>query len=266
MRKNYRDCYALYENNVLTIGNDRIERCFKISENILVSVYLKDKKENVVWQGIDNEIILASSFPYEKAVPEITLGIKEPDCLTDGYVYAQIKWEYQDKGIIIEMKVSDNTPFISNTYRIKGEFESEKPREHSLDYEPVSLDILPISPCELKIDVVRLDTITDDDCNLVNENSYMLLEKKEFSGSVFLFNNIETDNAILIVKDAPSLTDSVEPSVSTLKAIKNKEIIVSVPELQKIERDLAEYVNLYGHTVGVGKKSGLLKEYKQNYT
>lgn len=265
MKKEYMDCYAVYENNILTIGNSLIERNFIIRNNILYSVNLIDKKTNVKWENEEIKLILSSFFPYENASFLIDIAKYDANKLTDGYIKVLISWEHENCGIKTEMKISDNSPFITSSYSIKGEFPKEKDKENVFDFGLTRMDSVPVKHTEFCVDVAKLNTCTDYDCNTVEEQSYYLTYKKEFEGNFFLIGNKFSDDAILIVKESPSLTDSNEPSDSIVKINNRQEIAVTVPQIHKIERDFGEYSNLYGHTVGVGNYSDLLFQYKNYY-
>ncbi len=255
MKHCYKSCYATYENGNLVIGNDQIERAYQTDNNVFKSIYLKDKVNDEIWKGESKDIILSQDFPYTTAKMTVAFKIVDDNVLTEGYLLTSVTWEAEDKTIVLEIKIMDGTPFLSYMYRIKGSFVNESS----------ALDILPISGGELKIHTATLNTLTDKDCNTVVENTYMVLSEKALSGSVFMIDNIAIDRAILIVKDAPSCTDRIEPEHSTITVHRNNCIQITAPDIASIPKKDDMLINLYGFTVGTGTKSDLLILYKKYY-
>lgn len=258
MRKEWKNCYLELDKNILLIGNNLIERKFECRDNILCGIWLLDKKHNKKWKNEKNQKEdwnAFSDFPYEKSQCKISFSLCPEDSLSEGRLKALVQWEADGKGILLEISVSDNSPFLTFQYRIKGELKNGG----------AYLDKLDIPACELKIKSAALNTVTDYDCNTVTENEYMVLTRKSISGNVFVFNAPAEDSCICIVKDSPSLTDSVEETNGTIEVVRDCFIGINVPDLEALVRETEAYTSLYGYTIGVGRQESILKYYKEYY-
>lgn len=258
MKKEWKNCYLKMEENTLLIGNNLIERKYECKDNTLRNIWLWDKKNNRRWEnreGYSEKQCIFSDFPYEKSHCNITFSLCSEDKLSEGKLKAIFQWETGKKGIILEISISENSPFITFQYQIKGELKNES----------CYLDKIDISPCELSIKSAALNTVTDYDCNTVTENEYLVLTSKSISGNVFLFNDLEEDSCICIVKESPSMSDSVEKSAGTVTVERDRLIGIMAPDLEALVREKQEYTHLYGYTVGVGKKGTVLVDYKKYY-
>ena len=247
--------YITFSNNRILIGNNLIERAFELKDNVLCSLHLADKLNGKVWIGDGENIVLSQDFDYKNAVVSFDVRTVTDNSLTQQHLLGSICWETDDKAIVLEIRIYDDSPFISFIYKIKGSFDNKK----------TYMDKIGIQECELSVKAAQLNTATDYDCNTVVENSYMILGEKVLSGNVFVARDVSDNNAIVVVKDSPSLSDSIEPSDGTVELVRNSYIGVMVPHIADIERNSNEFCKLYGYTIGVGNGSDILTEYKRYY-
>jgi len=75
VRKEWKNCYAQLDEDVLIVGNNLIERKFECKDNILRGIWLWDKKNDKMWRNEreqEEEGSCFSDFPYEKSKCEIS--------------------------------------------------------------------------------------------------------------------------------------------------------------------------------------------------
>jgi alpha-galactosidase len=269
----YKDCYALWTENTIVIGNKRIERRFQWCAQGLVCTATVDKASAKEWRGEEPQAV----------TPDVAIECAVSDNGGLSAKHLLLTATERQGGGVIETKlgVYPRLPFIILERRCKGLHPSSAERvaekggtgnENAVVKDTVEaatldrIDNVPLNVRHLTLKTFKLFDRTDlNDC-LVTEEKMHLYPGCSFSmrGNVFLFDNYMENKGLLVVKDSPThLYQLLENDDSLrVKGTRNADIVGAGLHG---EIDPKEWCQLYGTTVGVGATDELLVEYRQLY-
>lgn len=277
MNKIFKDCYAKYENDILTIGNSKIERIIKFIDNIPVNISLSDKKD--MWQGANVALFNVTDFDFLNAEVSFDFYVDSFSKNSDEALFVQITYKTNETQIKQIFYTYPEIPAISSCIYVKGEIffkeiihkigdtaieTGEKKDKNRIIYPEFNVvDSVGISGRHLKLKAVKLMDETDVYDELVTSIDTNIYGKinEYYDGSVFILDEYVENKSLMLVS---------EGYIAGKKFYGQKDIAVSRECISvygngRIE-PADEFYYVGGVTLVFAQKNDLKREYKRFYT
>jgi alpha-galactosidase len=285
----YESCYCSFDEDVLIIGNELVERKLVFFNKLPVTEYILNKSTGHKWKSEKNRTILLNSLLNIK---ETTLDYNQYISDNDGLSNKHLSVELLllDKNITVKLcfTIFPGIPFTTlNTY-IKGSPLSKKLCEATITsghYNGIEnnysisenqsllnpktdcIDAFGLSSQHLKVEVIKLIDQTDGNDYLLDESIVPLYPTKEkgLEGNMFIIDDYVNNESIMVVKEAPTAASElnrVSPDLF-IKPGAYVQLIGSGINYDKISSEY--YTPFYGSSIGVGTKEELKSFYKKLY-
>ena len=218
MEQSNHTCYARYEEGLLTIGNELVERVIRLDGARPLSVSFTDKKNNKVWTAARE--VVQFQLPV--------LDFDQTSCdvafqSVEGGLRAELNYTSPNAQVKQVYWLFEGIPCISSQLFVKGGAaqnaelaESEQTGNENavvlqeygdiIQSEPDTVDAFPISDRHLRLKTVELLDVTDRHNNLVKEDIQYVYSfgLQRFCGNLFFFENALDQTAFFAVKEAPA--------------------------------------------------------------
>ena len=285
--------YAIFTDDRLVVGNDKIERAIRISNSLPHSEYIKDKLTGKLWQSTcPTAMFNVCGFDFSSAKVSFRQYTSDNDGLSETHLCAELVYKNAAMRIRQLFEIYDSSPFITIRIFISGQSENSDSKETTeiavsrntgsatgveIDTSPElskklpcedTIDCFTLSSPHIRVESVTLLEKTDvNDC-LVRRSKELIYDHKEnsFDGSMFILDEYQTQNALLVVKEAPCISSQLCRHTSDLK-IRSRAggyVCVCGSGISPEEIGKSE-LSLYGVTVGVGSAEQLFHSYKLHY-
>lgn len=287
--KEWKDCYVLCDDQRLTIGNAAIERRYLIHGGQFIPAAILNKKTGHTWQGNQEDYIVPSiSFlSAAETTMDLAVSIEDHDGLSHSFMKASITMVQGDRNIIWELMVFPSSegltiPFITSNIRLFATtpvtMTSIEPSSvptapeglHFIPSDADCIDCVSLPDGHYKFEAVRLYDRTDNHDTLVKVDSQMLYKNEPYQaeGNLFFIHDYVRDEALMLVKEAPTHMASLGRSTGDLHIDGKKSVQMIGSGLDGAVID-AEGIFSYSSTVGVGGRQELdglyLDFYRQQY-
>jgi alpha-galactosidase len=220
---NFGTCYGRFENNLLTLGNTRIERTWSLTAQGLVSVALIDRESGRVWStkpttqrslevGVADTGVPSVSWHSgaQSPVEEPALIVELRSCADGGMSITRRLWIYeQASSITLQSIVTGSMELKTGTSRSAvgptGIETTPLSRAPESSQEDV-VDLLELTTLHHRFTAVELVDQTDEHDTLVFERTWVLRPAEpqvQAAGNLFFIEDPATGQGVLWVKHAP---------------------------------------------------------------
>ena len=202
--KTYEDCYVSLKENILTVGNNRMERSWDMKGGIPLSLSLKNKNTNKEWFSDKNPNRWMS---VDSAVFDITKSSKMIHCSVETHVdddlgfavrhfIVDVVFDYDQAKVKWRHILYPDLPILRTCISCEG----KEPIQE--DY----LDLLPSLPLYCKWKAVSFRDATDRHNNLVSteEGLFYGNEKSLLSGNLLFVKDLLSEDGFLAIKEGPT--------------------------------------------------------------
>ncbi len=273
----YKDCYYKLENNQLSIGNDKIVREYLILDNGLFPISVKDVEKDYIWSFKD-KLSTVSTFVSLKNF-ELSYTASTNNSLSNEFFKVTLQAKENNLTQSFVWEIFPSSPLISFYYLLdsKEDYTLNTTKENLIN-SPTGvelsenstksssqldvIDCIPLDRKHYKITTIKLNDKTDGNNELVSETEQSYYNRTHYSetGNMFIADDYISNNAILIVKEAPTHSSSL--------AHTSDFVIDSDCGIRTVGSGIESFsstVKSYGTTVCVGSKDNLIDLYKQHY-
>lgn len=239
-------CYATFDSNRLTIGNQKIELSFRIEEGYI-------EPDSLLNKGSSQQISLASnkkSFTIQaEDSPSPSLRISAaPKKMThsESFLSVDVVSDFEGYSVNRRFRIYPNSRLIACDQFVKGSLPSiPKP-------EDTRFFAAKLPGHHWKIESVEFFDKTDHINNLVRKTSLLAYaETERLRGNLLLARNLDSGFSLLILKEAPaSISQRAYPGYDFAIDIKRG---LTLPG-SGIDSDFSfskEWIQIYGYAIGV---------------
>ncbi len=284
----FQDCYALLEDDTLTIGNSRIERTFVWRHGDLMPMTLTDKASGDVWR------LAAPTLPAELPLPgdepslHVTASLDDDGGLTDPHLRVIVTATSARQLAQTTYTIFPNAPFISldRQRQCHPHHADASPAAVAADSAPTGIetatpqrpggftppagttDVIPLGRKHLRLQSFRLHDRTDANNSLVTGEERFLYQNwsGHVPGSLFLVSDPLSGRAVLAVNDCPTM--NCQLCAGRVSAyVKGNDLLALGAEPATPDGEVSPdgWRQAYGTTVGVGDAHTLLTEFRRLY-
>jgi len=280
MQFEYRDCYAIFENNTLVIGNGAVERVLLTEKRGIASLRAEDKANGAVWEREEGVRWIAVPFAAEEV--GCTFSVENNGGLSEPFLKAQLEWKgASGERLRRSYCVFANLPFISMSMEIEGVpkvipdgapegrsrgVEDELKRRANLS-QTDAIDTLPLPWGHYRLKSIVLSDKTDNNDALVRETDRLVYSSgwgREWDdGNIFILDDYVRGHAAMLVKDAPANMSEMNRS--------QKDIVIQRGACAQLVGtglsgcDATEELFGHGSVMGFGKKDELPRLFRDYY-
>lgn len=278
----YQDCYWKYENEILTLGNSRVERGIRICNQGMAPLYLWDKKNHKRWERPEAECPLIA-LPFLQANLSMEASLENRDGLSSNHLQVRLCWENTRGECLIRLFILyPRLPWIGMRAMVKYQGDWQAALEQGMEYSGAetrygnadhravadAIDCLPLPWGHYTLWEVALLDQSDRHDTLVRETQRPLYThgwgSEEGNGSLFFLQDRLDDNGVLLVKEAPSILSMLGRENSDLIVKNNRSVQLRGSGLAGQMLDGGE-IPVYGASMGVGKKEEWQDAWMQYY-
>jgi alpha-galactosidase len=215
----YQDCYARWSAEELILGNAAIERRWRILDGTLRPVSLLDKQSGAEWLREEAAPALLPPMPMGEGpfTVSVTGRVGEPHPASAPALLIQVAVA-DGEGALLTYHLQLFPAVAAFTGQLQlhrvGSFSDETPEVEKVvgdeRSKPVPsldvLEILPLSPAQLRLRQVTLHDITDRYNELMQEATWLLHTSElrlRLSGNVFVIEDVLGGRGMVLVKQAP---------------------------------------------------------------
>lgn len=217
----YADCFVQLDDDLLRVGNSKIERAFRFNDGHLVTRHILNKETGHQWDATDNSPDLSFPGITEKAdLKSFRSYVVEETLSKEAYLEVEIIYRVDQLFIKRIIRLYSDCPAIGFDFYFKGEIAT--PAWYDPDFVNQSLsDVIFVSsknvrsrvPILEKVSlpgkhwnyrVVDLYEMTDHLNDLVTVNDYQAYRERLYKGNIFFAKNIENEEGVFLLKEAPS--------------------------------------------------------------
>ncbi len=216
-QKRYQDCYVIYQDDTLTIGNDSIERSWILSGKLPQVSTLINKKTGKQWLAAEprgqweawhvekNAFFKQGITTGEMKLLGITAQLDNDLGVAQEHLQVTVWLSFGQRKVnwihIIYPGVAAARSFLQVGYT-ENPVHVVRPEEWFDDY----YDYLPLDTMHCGWKSVTFTDVTDDNDNLVVETKGILTrrETRRFQGNVLLISEKNSADGLILVKEGPS--------------------------------------------------------------
>jgi alpha-galactosidase len=290
----FRDCYYSFENNILIFGNDYIERCIEIKDNLPVTTSLRNKQTGYEWNNKEIQVALFYNGLMAPSKHRISVEAykQNNEGLSEEHLVIDLKLESMKASVLLRFSIFPETPFLSSKLYVKGKAGSNDVLDenvNSLDCDGIEnsyvvekdknlqrrvyipetdcIEAFGINEKHIKLQIIELIDRTDINDYLVKTNTLPLYRKKEsrHSGNMFILDNYLSNEGLMLVKEGPSIFASLNRNREELYIKPENGVQIIGSGINYEQLDSNDYLPAYGCTIGVGETAKLRELYKMLY-
>ena len=254
----------------MTIGNDLIERHICFNSGNPITDYIRNCQTGHSWCSSQDPVI-QSPFPViEKAGILARAYISDSEGLSAKHLKAEIFTSGRILQCRYEYTIYPGLPFLSFKKFIKGSpsncsnLVSELSKKKQMNVFDC-IDAFGIGGPHFKCKAVKFAEWTDKNDFLVKADCTLLYPAGEnsLSGNLFVLDDYLLDEALMIVKEAPSPQCAVNRKSCDLLVRPGRELQILGTGIDPLKLSSDFYTPSYGYTVGTGKSAKLPSLYKK---
>lgn len=283
MKQAYLDCYVVYDDKGIIIGNKRIERAYRFVGDALAAGALMNKQSGYHWDRQEQTLLLSGDTVQGTVRSRsFSAEVRNHDGLSLPYLSLTVTSSYTYGVQEREFAVHPGLPFITTHARIKGKWERSGDKQQKAELPGIerestvstgtflsvddAIDIFSLPQTHLKVTTVNLYDKTDENDTLLSEHTRVLYPRGEYDadGNLFLFEDYLRGESLLVVKDAPAPSSMLERTAPDLLVHGNQTAELIGSGLREGEV-YENFVSCYGSIVGVGDSQTLLRLFKRYY-
>lgn len=211
--------YARLQSDTLTLGNALIERTFLWNGGSLMTISLKDKTNDALYESVSvaPDLVLGKhSGPASDG--SFTCEVVPQDAVRPSYLKAAVSYRLGELEVRREFRIYEDAPAIACDTWLKGNMEeaTEKRETGHADrknIESVSdaksgqvtahLDRLHFSGQHWHARAVEFWDVTDWNNNLVEEREVLTYRRNRYRGNLMFVRNGADGNGFFLLKEAP---------------------------------------------------------------
>lgn len=214
----FHDCYVSFEDNILKIGNERIERTWLLTGKLPQVSTLKNKKTGKQWLAEETRGQLevcperkAGFFRQGITVGEMKLLDITAKCdndlgIAEEFLQIELHLSFGERRVDWVHRIYPQTAAMKSFFRAgyaQIRISEEYPEEWIQDY----CDYLPLDTEHSSWKSVALTDVTDDNDNLVIETRGILThrEARRFCGNLLFIKEKGSADGVLLLKEGPSV-------------------------------------------------------------
>jgi hypothetical protein len=209
------------KDDVLTIGNSKIERIFKFNNGHLITKCILNKETGFQWNVTDDAPDI--SFPGITDKPDLEsfrTYIVEHTLSKEAYVEVEIIYKINQLFVKRIIRLYSDCPAFGFDFYFKGNVEAPKWYDPHFIHESLTnvrfvalknarswvpvLEKLSLPGKHWIYRMVDLYEMTDHLNDLVKVNDYQAYNERVYRGNIFFARNLEKDEGVFLLKEAPS--------------------------------------------------------------
>lgn len=291
MHITFKDCYASYTDDTLTIGNSVITRAIRFHGGSPFSLALTDVERAHTLRNAEGKMIALCDV--DTLCPgERTLAINAYECDNDGrstpFLRTEVQLSSESHALRIVFDITPLHPFITSRQFVKGTPLSPReeqtkdaltrfrnletlPGEHGEAYVMApddTIDAIPLPMRHLRVHAYRFYDSTDHHNHLVREVYEVPyhFRAQTYEGNVFLFDAYaEGNEGVLVVKESATVDASLSRVYDDVLVQPGRNLLVRGSGIARENLAPDDYHPAYGVTFGVGDARTLIDEYRRYY-
>lgn len=217
----YLDCIVQLKEDMLTVGNSKIERIFKFNNGHLITRYILNKETGFQWNTTDDTP--DTSFPgitERPGLESFRTYIVEQTLSKEAYVEVEIIYKADQLFVKRIIRLYPDCPAIGFDFYFKGNIGTSKWYDPDFIHESLAdvrfiasknarsripiLEKLSLPGKHWTYRVVDLYEMTDHLNDLVTVHDYQAYNERLYRGNIFFAKNRENDEGVFLLKEAPS--------------------------------------------------------------
>lgn len=218
MKFNFCDCYAVYENNLLTIGNDLIERQISLENGIPSSVYVLNKKTGYKFVSSDNRKSVMFGIPgfdFASSRVSVYATTDTRHGFSNESMTVSVHFEKENRAVYALFRIYPDSAFISTSLSLNGVFgygvKTEVCEDEYAGYQKrhdECVEAVSINEEHLKVTEVEFFDFTDVRNNAVRKRERLAFfwsptTEDIYKGQIFVMDAYTKKNCLVMVKEAP---------------------------------------------------------------
>ena len=292
MKNTYRDCFCHVDGTSLTLGNSRLQRELSWSTGWPVSTSFENRTTGHRWgPGVGQApLALAQLAGIDLAGSQVTCGSEVGDNLGLSEPFLRVKLTFAAKGstLVLHHDLWPDSPFVTTRWLVKAapghvfpavgttasasiqapiekDFATGTGQSLSLP-APDTVDCHNLNVRHAKLTAFELFDVTDAHDYPVTKHSLALYSRTTTNvpGSLFLLDDYQADEALLLVKEGPTVAGSLSRFQDEL-AVHGQRFVALRGSGIGAGETTQEILPAYGCTWGVGSPKTLLREYRRLY-
>ena len=217
----YVDCFVQLKEDVLTVGNSKIERIFKFNNGHLITRHILNKETGFQWNTTDNTPDISFPGITDKAdLESFRTHIVEQTLSKEAYVEVEIIYKVDQLFVKRIIRLYPDCPAIGFDFYFKGNIETPKWYDPGFIHESLTdvrfvasrnarsqvpvLEKLSLPGKHWTYRVVDLYEMTDHLNDLVTVHDYQAYHERLYRGNILFAQNLENDEGVFLLKEAPS--------------------------------------------------------------
>ena len=275
----FKDCYIKYENSILTIGNNIIERQISLENGIPACVYLKNVTTGYEFRSLEDKKCVLFGIPgfdFASSLVSVYAYTDDRNGFSNNACVAEVHFEKENRAVYAYFRIYPDCGFINTTLSLDGVFgtgvDAKVCKEEYEDYIVAgNQDIEAVGFCNehAKIHTAELVDFTDVHNNVVKKSCelmYLSHWHNPFKGQFFILDAYVENEAFMLVKEAPCAFGRFADSEYDANFCKNSRAYIKGMGVPMEGEVLFNHgIQLYNVTIGVGKAEKLLSDYKKYY-
>lgn len=218
----YSDCFVQLKDGVLTVGNSKMERAFKLNNGNLITRQIINKETGFQWTSSDENPDISLPGVTEKPILESFRSYIVPQTLSkEAYVEVEIIFKSGTLSVKRIIRLYPDCPAIGSDFYFKGTI-GETAKWYDRDFIHESLDDIrfvssrntrSLVPVMEKVSlpgkhwtykVVNLFEMTDHLNDLMTAHDYQAYNERLYRGNILFAKNLENEEGVFLLKEAPS--------------------------------------------------------------
>ena len=282
----YKDCYALYDNDLLRLGNGLIEKSIAFINSRPVTEHIWNKKSGYKWGSPDSSKPSSFELPFfefDNCMVSVEAYTDDNMGLSDIHLCVSVVFENEKSCVKWIQKVIPDMPFISSQLYIKADAAKQDDEVSLASTGGVStgiesqgmikanvtdaIEAFSLSRRHLKLEAVCFYDVTDQNDELVKKDMGQLYSRyeKTAKGNVFIIDSYLEDEAVMVIKDGMTSNSALNRHQDELIIKAGAYVRLTGSGLDHRSLSNERYIPCYGSTIGIGSTKELKREYKRYY-
>lgn len=238
----FRDCFMKESEGILTVGNSKIKRTWKVADGGLIPRTLENPLSGEVFTkaGEAEAVGPFAAGEGEKIRKLILEGSEDDDFgFAKAHLHGSLTVEYDRFSVRYEFAVYPELPIVRMRIFIRGENVSLK--------NTATLDSVMLKEKHCEWENISIRAVTDSHNNLVREESglFYLVGTEKLSGNIFRVHRTFQNDGIVFMKESPALEEQVRyPGYDFTVSATGISVYAAGFESGDLKKD--EWVPLYG--------------------
>lgn len=268
----YLDCFAEWDGETLRIGNDRVEREFRVCDGYLACGAMR-AADGYVWGSFEQKNLLMTGRTDEMTVQ---MAEDDRDGMSEKHLKVTLHFASDEYDFDRVLRVFPQHPFVSTEIYVRrytGALEKAEERKVNTALETEAqagkaerarldaVDVFPVPSKHIKVTEITLRDRTDENDRLVKtaEDAIYFRGKYRGKGNLFVIRDYMKGKALLIVREAPVTYGMLNPCECDLY---QSGAYLQVCGTGFAPGDIEAYAEGYGCTVGLMNEDEVWALYK----